>query len=93
MNPNLQQLRKRIDLLDNQIVSLLNRRLRLAQQVGNLKIQNGGRIYDPQREQQLLRQLCSTQKGPMPSNELRFIYQRILKASRNHQKRVLSLRH
>ena len=86
---NLPQLRTHIERLDDRIVGLLNRRLELAQQIGDLKMQNGDKVYNRQRERQLLARLSARLAGPLTNQELRSIYQRILKASRDHQKRVL----
>jgi len=87
---SLDQLRKRIDRLDDRMVRLLNRRLCLAQRIGNLKIRNGNRIYDRNRERQILSRLCRNRKGLLTGRELRQIYQRILKVSRDHQKRIVT---
>ena len=86
--PSLPQLRKQIDLLDNQIVALLNHRLKLAEKIGGLKLHNGDKVYNPSRERELLSRLCGRLRGPLLESELRIIYQRILQASRAHQKRV-----
>ncbi len=86
--PNLPQLRKQVDLLDNQIVALLNHRLKLAEKIGGVKLHNGDKVYNPSRERELLSRLCGRLKGPLIEKELRAIYQRILQASRAHQKRM-----
>ena len=86
--PSLSQLRKQIDRLDDQIVALLNRRLGLAEQIGGLKLLNGDKVYNQQREKQLLTRLCEKQDGLLTSLEIRSIYRQILFASRAHQKRV-----
>jgi len=84
---SLHQLRKHIDRLDDRIVRLLNRRLELAQRIGNLKMRNGGKVHDRKRENWILSRLTTGLKGPLTERELRSIYQCILKASRDHQKR------
>lgn len=89
---NLLQLRKRIDRLDDHIIVLLNRRLRLAEKIGGLKARNGERVYNPERERKLLTRLCTNQKGPLKDAELRAIYRQIFQASRDHQARVLKKR-
>ena len=87
-NHPLSKFRKRIDRVDDQIVKLLKRRLRYVQQVGELKAQNGDKVYDPRREREILARLCGRNPGALTSRELRTIYLRILKVSRDHQKRV-----
>ncbi len=87
---SLHHLRKQIDRMDDQIVRLLIRRLELAQRIGNLKMRNGNKVYNRRRERQILSRLSTGLKGPLTDRELRSIYQRILKVSRDHQKRVLT---
>ncbi|MBI4025937.1 MAG: chorismate mutase [Verrucomicrobia bacterium] len=86
---NLPQLRKQVDRVDDCVVALLNHRLQLARRIGEVKARNGDKIYDRRREQTLLRRLCRLKVGPLSGRELRSIYERILQASRNHQRRVL----
>lgn len=86
--PSLPQLRKEIDRLDDRLVALLNRRLKLAERIGGLKALNGDRVYNPARERELLARLGARLRGPLIESELKSIYQRILKASRAHQQRM-----
>ena len=85
---NLSHLRKQIDRLDDRMVLLINRRLRLAEKIGELKARNGEKVYNRRREQELLTRLSNQQSGLITHSELRSIYQWILRASRAHQKRV-----
>jgi monofunctional chorismate mutase len=89
MQNNLPKLRKQIDRLDDQIVLLLNRRMKLAESVGALKANNGHKVYDRAREQELLSRLCESLDGPLADRELCEIYKKILKVSREHQKKIL----
>lgn len=85
---NLSHLRKQIDRLDDRIVALLNRRLQMAEKIGNLKVRNGNKVYDYRRERELLARLSSQHKKNLTRAELQSIYRPILIASRAHQKRV-----
>ncbi len=85
---NLLQLRKQIDQLDDRLVKLLNRRLRLAEKIGDFKAHHRNSVYNRYREHTLLKRLCTHQQGSLTAKELHAIYQCILQASRNHQKRV-----
>lgn len=86
--PSLSQLRKQIDRLDERIVMLLNRRFRLAEQIGGLKLRNGDKVYQHRREREILDRLSTQQDGPLTGPEVRAIYRRILLTSRAHQKRI-----
>lgn len=85
---SLLRLRKRIDRLDDHIVILLNQRIRLAERIGNLKALNGEKVYNGQREREVLARLDKNQKGPLNQLELHLIYKLILRISREHQKQL-----
>ena len=52
------RLRAQIDLVDQQILDLLSRRLKMAEQVAEVK-PNGASVFRPDREAQLLARLCA----------------------------------
>jgi chorismate mutase len=92
-NVPLLKIRKCIDRLDDQIVRLLKRRLRYVQQVGEIKAGKGDKVYDPRREREILARLCGRHPGALKSQELKSIYLRILKVSRDHQRRFFRDHH
>lgn len=57
MDEKLGDYRKKIDELDSEIIGLIERRLQLVDEVGELKKKNGLGIYDPLREQEMLEKL------------------------------------
>ena len=78
----LQQLRKRIDRVDAQILRLLNQRATLGLEVGRLKKREGRCLFDPKREQAILRHLTQVNGGPLSSPAIRVIYREILRQVR-----------
>ena len=54
---NIEELRSRIDVIDDQLVRLLNVRVACAVEVGRLKHEAGLPIYQPEREAQVLNAL------------------------------------
>jgi chorismate mutase / prephenate dehydratase len=58
----LEDLRQHIDNLDNQILTLLNQRMQVVKQVGDLKKQTNALIYRPEREKQILDRLTALNK-------------------------------
>ena len=78
----LQQLRKRIDRVDAQILRLLNQRAALGLEVGCLKKREGRRLFDPKREQAILRRLTEVNGGPLSAPAIRVIYREILRQVR-----------
>lgn len=82
----LQQLRKKIDRIDGEILCLLNERTTCVQEVGRIKETSGQKIFAPDREEMLLRRLEKENKGPLTRDELRAIYGEIISTSRARQK-------
>jgi len=78
MKASLQDIRRRIDAVDARLVALLNRRARLALEVGRLKARKGGSVYVPHRESEVLRRVASLNRGPLPGDALRAIYREIM---------------
>ena len=78
----LEQLRKRIDRLDERLLMLLNRRGQLALRAGRIKKRRGKRLFDSARERIVLRQLLRANGGPLPPSAVRAIYREILKQIR-----------
>ena len=63
MDNDLMRLRAQIDLVDQQILDLLSRRLKMAEQVAEVK-PNGASVFRPDREAQLLARLCAAADPP-----------------------------
>jgi chorismate mutase/prephenate dehydratase len=84
----LQRLRKEIDSLDDQILSLLNRRAEAVIEVGKIKSDRKMRFYVPEREVEILRRLTAANPGPFPGEALKAIYREIISASLSLEKRI-----
>ncbi len=81
----LKENRKKIDLLDQKLLTLLNQRLRVAQEIGKIKKGIGKKIYDPRREKEVLEGLRRRNSGPLKEEDLRKIFVTIMKACRKSQ--------
>lgn len=77
----LDKIREKIDQLDKQIVDLLNQRLSRAGEIGQLKRNNGDRVYVAEREDAVLRAVEKLNQGPMRPEALRAIYREIMSAA------------
>jgi chorismate mutase/prephenate dehydratase len=77
----LEELRKKIDLIDDQVLASLNERADLVHEVGEIKKKDGLEIYAPEREEKLLQSLLSKNKGRLPEKAIRAIYREIMSAS------------
>ena len=80
-NPSLEELRRRIDALDNQIVPLLNARAQIVVEVGKLKQQSGVPIYAPDREKAVLERVRTINKGPLANRSLEAVYRELMSGS------------
>lgn len=78
--PTIEQLRTRIDSIDDQIVDLLNERSRVVLEVGKLKSGSNMEFHVPGRERQIYERLLSLNAGPFPNDALRSIYREIISA-------------
>ncbi len=82
---NLDELRQRIDRLDEQTVALLRQRAQLAAQIGEHKQSNAATVYDAAREAQILRRLSELDASPLHGDAIGHIYREILAACRSVQ--------
>ena len=81
MKPELEELRKKIDLIDTELLRLLNERAELVHNVGLIKKRSNLEIYAPEREERLLQNLINRSKGRLPEKSLRAIYREIMSAA------------
>ena len=81
---SIEQLRARIDQLDEQILLLLNERAECALDVANVKMQESDGepavFYRPEREAQVLRRLANLNDGPLTDEKVAFIFREIMSA-------------
>jgi len=77
----LETLRREIDRIDEQLLELLNERVRHAAEIGRLKRENGAEIYVASREEEVLRKLAALNEGPLDEGAIRAIYREIMSAA------------
>jgi chorismate mutase-like protein len=78
---NLDDIRRQIDTIDQELLGLLNRRADLVHEVGVVKKRDGLQIYAPEREEALLRRLISMNEGRLSETSIRAIYREIMSAA------------
>lgn len=80
----LDELRVRIDALDDEILERLNERARCALEVADVKLRESGGeapvFYRPEREAQVLRRMSERNPGPLNSEKVTRIYRQIMSA-------------
>lgn len=77
---DIEQLRREIDRLDDELVRLLNQRASLAQQVGAQK--QGAPAYRPEREAEILRRVAAQASGPLAAARLIALFREVISACR-----------
>ena len=82
---NLQESRRKIDAIDEQIVTLLNRRAAQVKQIGRIKASAGLPTVDEQREAEIYRKVAAENFGQMDNEGLMRIFEQIVTESRRIQ--------
>ena len=82
---NLQESRKKIDAIDEQIVALLNRRAAEVKQIGRLKAAAGLPTVDSERESDIYRRVTAENFGQIDNEGLMRIFEQIVAESRRIQ--------
>src|SRR5512136_305889 len=78
---SLDELRKQIDGLDEQIVDLLNQRAQIVVEIGKIKSAQGAPIYSPDRERAVLDKVRNANRGPLPTSTIEAIYRELMSGS------------
>ena len=82
----LSAIRTEIDAVDQDLLSLFNRRAALSREVGHIKADVPGIIFKPVREKEVLDSLAARNPGPLPEDHLRAIWREIFSSSRALQR-------
>jgi chorismate mutase/prephenate dehydratase len=76
----LDELRQDVDDINRELVALLNKRAKIAQQIGRAK--KGAPIYDPARESAVLSKVVGANEGPLSGEAIKGIFKEIIAACR-----------
>jgi chorismate mutase len=80
--PEVDGLRRRIDLIDDQLMKLLNSRSACAVEIGRVKRQVGMAVYQPEREAWILERVEANNPGPLDPGAVRRVFERIIDEGR-----------
>lgn len=78
---SLEELRKKIDELDHQLVKLLNERARVVVEIGKLKTRTDKPVYSPDREKEVFARIAEANEGPLPDRCLVAIWRELMSGS------------
>lgn len=77
----LDDIRIRIDAIDDKLLKLLSERADCVHEVGEIKKRENLQIYAPEREEALLKKLVDKSDGKLPEKSIRAIYREIMSAA------------
>lgn len=83
------QWRKRIDEIDQQLVSLLNERSQCAVEIGHIKRKLNIPAWQPQREAEILRNVVKSNHGPLDDAAIRRLFERIIDEARSLERHAM----
>jgi chorismate mutase len=85
----IEELRRRIDVIDDQLIRLLNVRVACALEIGRLKHEAALPVYDPEREKKVLQMVMAAAtklSGPLEAEATVRIFERIIDEARRAER-------
>jgi len=74
----IKELRSRVDEVDRELIRALNERARIVQEIVAIKAEAGKPLFDPRREEEILRKVAEENEGPIYDSSVREIFELIL---------------
>ena len=82
----LAESRKKIDEIDVKLLELLNQRTSAVEAIGQAKESLGMPIYEPKREEDVFRNVTDHNSGPLTTDAVKSIFERIIDEMRTLQR-------
>jgi chorismate mutase / prephenate dehydratase len=86
MADDIDKLRREIDAVDDELLSLINRRAGLAKRIGELK--SGAPVYRPEREAQILGRVQKANPGPLSGERVAGVFREVISACRGLEEAI-----
>lgn len=87
---SLEELRNELDRIDPQIIQLYEERMSVCEEVGEIEIEEGRKVFDRNREQQKLAQVTREAKDPFYKKGLTELFEQLMSQSRKLQYQLLT---
>jgi len=81
----INEIRKKIDNLDKELINNLNERAKLSYEIRKLKNKANLPIFDEQRENEILTKITLINEGPLDEDSVKDIYSKILIRMKNFE--------
>jgi chorismate mutase-like protein len=75
---SIEDWRRKIDDIDDKLVQLFNERSKCAIEIGKIKHAENLRVYDPEREREILRRIKKANRGPLDDESLQRLFERVI---------------
>ena len=82
---DIDQLRPRIDAIDDRVLDLLSERAGAVLAVGDYKKSHGLPVYDPERESRVVNRMQADNRGPLPAPAIERIFRTIIEEMRKFE--------
>jgi len=79
----IDDIRREIDRLDDELLKIFNQRAGLALKIGELKKLLDLPIYDPSREKQIIDKMQANNPGPLDDAAIVRLFERVVEESRS----------
>lgn len=89
---DLLELRDEIDEIDEQIVKLYEKRMKIAEEVAEYKIHTGKKVFDKKREDEKLAKLTAKAESDFTEHGIYELFEQIMAVSRKRQYQLLTAR-
>ncbi len=83
---DLARCRESIDQVDLRLLELLNQRTSVVEEIGRIKQELRMPVYEPKREDQVFANVLGHNRGPLPPDAVKRIFERIIDEMRTVQK-------
>lgn len=87
---DLRVLREQIDEIDRQIVALYEKRMKVSEEVGKYKIENGLKVFDKKRENDKLATVVAMTSNDFNCHGVQELYEQMMSMSRKLQYQLLT---
>lgn len=77
----MEVLRQQMNEVNLELLTLINKRAELVQEIGQIKHKQGMKRFDPVREREMINQITSHNNGPFINSTIEHIFKEIFKAS------------
>jgi chorismate mutase len=82
----LDELRAAIDVVDLKLLALFNERAQVVARIGDIKQAAALPNYEPKREELVFKNVTENNRGPLPNDAVRRLYERIADEMRTLQR-------